>query len=44
MPITFEQLLLIYNKLTRAIELASKITIDNMKKKEYSKKLVPDKK
>ena len=43
-PITQEQKDYIYAQLEYAIELASTITIDNMKKKGYSKKLVSDKK
>mgnify|MGYP007087038455 FL=1 len=41
---TFEQLDYIYNELVKATELASTITINNMKKDNYSKKLVFDKK
>ena len=43
-PITPEQMIFVYAELVKAIELASTITIDNMKKKNYSKKLVPDQK
>lgn len=43
-PITPEQMTFVYDELVKAIELASTITIDNMQKKGYSKKLVSDKK
>ena len=43
-PITQEQKDYIYAQFEYAIELASTITIDNMKKKGYTKKLVSDKK
>ena len=42
--ITSEEIIFIYNKLVMATNLASTITIDNKKKKGYSKKLVSDKK
>ena len=42
--ITSEEIIFIYNKLVMAINLASTITIDNMKKKGYPRKLVSDKK
>lgn len=38
-PITPEQKVFIYNELVKAIELASTITIDNMKRKEKTKKI-----
>lgn len=44
MPITSEQMSFVYDELVKATELASTITIDNMKKKGYSKKLVSNKK
>lgn len=40
--ITPEQMTFVYDELLKAIELASTITIDNMAKKGYSKKLVSD--
>ena len=43
-PITSKQMIFVYDELVKAIELASTITIDNMQKKGYSKKLVSDKK
>lgn len=43
-PITLAQFTFIYNELVKAIELASTITIDNMRKKGCSKKLVLDEK
>lgn len=42
-PITLEQFTFIYNELVKAIELASTITINNMRKPGLLKKLVPDK-
>lgn len=42
--ITSEEIIFIYNKLVMATNLASTITIDNMKKKGYPRKLVSDKK
>ena len=39
-----KEIIFIYNKLVMAKNLAFTITIDNMKKKGYSKKLVSDKK
>ena len=38
-PVTPEQMIFVYDELAKAIELASTITIDNMKKKGYSKSL-----
>ena len=43
-PITPEQMTFVYDELVKAIGLASTITIHNMKKKGYSKKLVSSKK
>ena len=42
--ITSEEIIFIYNKLVMATNLAATITIDNMKKKGYPRKLVSDKK
>lgn len=41
-PVTSDIMVFVYDQLQKATKLASTITIDNMKKKEYSKKLVPD--
>lgn len=43
-PITPEQKEFVYDELLKAIGMASSITIDNMKKKGYSKQLTPDNK
>lgn len=39
-PVTPEQKSFVYNELVKAVELASTITIDNMKKRDIQKKLV----
>lgn len=43
-PVTSEQITFVYDELVKATELASKVTLDNMKKNEHSKKLVADEK
>lgn len=43
-PITLEQKEFVYDELLKAIGMASSITIDNMKKKGYSKQLIPNNK
>lgn len=43
-PITPEQKEFVYDELLKAIGMASSITIDNMKKKGYSKQLTPNNK
>ena len=39
-PVTPEQKSFVYNELVKAVQLASTITIDNMKKRDIQKKLV----